>query len=95
MFGLGGVFVEVMKDVVFRVQPVSDSEARQMVRSIRGYPLLEGVRGETSVDLVALEEIIQRVSQLVGEHEDILEMDINPLIAYPDRVVAVDARFRI
>ncbi len=95
MFGLGGIFVEVLKDVVFRVHPVSDVDAREMVRGIRGYQLLEGVRGETSVDLIALEEIIQRVSQLVGDHEEILEMDVNPLVAFPDRVVALDARFRI
>jgi acetyl coenzyme A synthetase (ADP forming)-like protein len=95
MFGLGGIFVEVLQDVVFRVHPVSDVDAREMVRGIRGYKLLEGVRGETSVDLIALEEIIQRVSQLVGDHEEILEMDVNPLVAFPDRVVALDARFRI
>lgn len=95
MFGLGGIFVEVLKDVVFRVHPVSDVDAREMVRGIRGYKLLEGVRGETSVDLIALEEIIQRVSQLVGDHEEILEMDVNPLVAFPDRVLALDARFRI
>jgi acetyl coenzyme A synthetase (ADP forming)-like protein len=95
MFGLGGIFVEVLKDVVFRVHPVSDVDAREMVREIRGHKLLEGVRGETSVDLIALEEIIQRVSQLVGDHEEILEMDVNPLVAFPDRVLALDARFRI
>jgi len=95
MFGLGGVLVEALRDVVFRVQPLTDVDAREMVRGIRGYALLEGVRGETSVDLVALEEAVQRVSQLVGDHAEIQEMDINPLVAYPDRVVAVDARFRI
>jgi len=95
MFGLGGIFVEVLRDVVFRVHPLTDLDAREMVRGIRGYKLLEGVRGETSVDLVALQEIVQRVSQLVGDQETIAEMDINPLVAYPDRVVAVDARFRI
>jgi acetyltransferase len=95
MFGLGGIAVEVLKDVVFRVHPVTDVDAREMVRGIRGYGFLEGVRGEPAVDLVALQEIIQRVSQLVGEHEAILEMDINPLVAFPDRVLALDARFRI
>jgi acyl-CoA synthetase (NDP forming) len=95
MFGLGGLAVEVLKDVVFRVHPVTDLDAREMVRGIRGYGFLEGVRGEPAVDLVALEETIQRVSQLVGEHEAILEMDINPLVAFPDRVLALDARFRI
>jgi acetyl coenzyme A synthetase (ADP forming)-like protein len=95
MFGLGGLAVEVLKDVVFRVHPVTDVDARGMVRGIRGFGFLEGVRGEPAVDLVALQEIIQRVSQLVGEHEAILEMDINPLVAFPDRVLALDARFRI
>jgi acetyl coenzyme A synthetase (ADP forming)-like protein len=95
MFGLGGLFVEVMKDVVFRIHPVTDVDAREMIRGIRGYPILEGVRGETSVDLVALEEVVQRVSQLLGDFEAIQEMDINPLVAFPDRVVALDARFTI
>jgi acetyl coenzyme A synthetase (ADP forming)-like protein len=95
MFGLGGLFVEVMRDVVFRVHPVTDVDAREMIREIRGYPLLEGVRGDTTVDLVALEEMVQRVSQLAGDVEAIEEMDINPLVAFPDRVVALDARFRI
>jgi acetyl coenzyme A synthetase (ADP forming)-like protein len=95
MFGLGGLAVEVLKDVVFRVHPVTDVDAREMVRGIRGYGFLEGVRGEPAADVVALQETIQRVSQLVGEHEAILEMDINPLVAFPDRVLALDARFRI
>ena len=95
MFGLGGVAVEVLKDVVFRVHPLTDGDAREMIRAIRGYPLLEGIRGEPAVDMVALEEILQRVSQLVGEHEEILDMDINPLVTFPDRVLALDARFRI
>jgi acetyl coenzyme A synthetase (ADP forming)-like protein len=95
MFGLGGVAVEALRDVVFRVQPLTDVDAREMVRAIRGLPLLEGVRGEPAVDMVALGEMLQRVSQLVGDHEAILEMDINPLVAFPDRVLALDARFRI
>ena len=95
MFGLGGVAVEVLKDVVFRVHPLTDQDAREMVRAIRGFPLLEGVRGEPAVDVVALEEIVQRVSQLVGEHEAILDMDINPLVAFPDKVLALDARFQV
>jgi acetyltransferase len=95
MFGLGGLFVEVLRDVVFRVHPVTDMDAREMVRGIRGYKLLEGVRGETTVDLVSLEEMVQRVSQLAGDLESVEEMDINPLVAFPDRVVALDARFRV
>jgi acetyl coenzyme A synthetase (ADP forming)-like protein len=95
MFGLGGIFVEAMQDVAFRVHPLTDRDAREMVREIRGFPLLEGMRGETSVSLVGLEEVIQRISQLVGDHDAIAELDVNPLVALPDRVAALDARFRI
>jgi acetyl coenzyme A synthetase (ADP forming)-like protein len=95
MFGLGGVFVEAMKDVVFRVHPLTDVDAREMIREVRGFAILEGMRGETSVHLVGLEEVLQRASQLVGDHDALLEMDINPLVAFPDRVAALDARFRI
>lgn len=95
MFGLGGIFVEAMRDVAFRVHPVTDLDAREMIREIRGFPILEGMRGETTVDLVGLEEVVQRVSQLVGDHDAIAELDVNPLVALPDRVVALDARFLI
>src|SRR5690606_4492014 len=92
MFGLGGIYVEALQDVVFRVQPVSDIDAAEMVRSIRGVKLLEGVRGEASSDFAALEDVIQRVSQLVGEHPEISEMDINPFVVFEDGGIAVDAR---
>ncbi|MFQ5888996.1 MAG: acetate--CoA ligase family protein [Gemmatimonadota bacterium] len=97
MFGLGGIYVEVLRDVTFRVQPVSDVDAGEMVRSLRGYPLLVGVRGEAGVDLEFLAEVIQRVSQLVGRHPQIRELDINPFLAFPEaaRCLAVDARIRV
>jgi len=95
MFGLGGVYVEALKDVTFRVQPVSDIDAAEMVRSIRGIRLLEGMRGEAPSDLAAIEEVIQRVSQLVGEFPAISEMDINPFVVFEQGGVAVDARIRI
>lgn len=97
MFGLGGVYVEVLRDVAFRVQPVSTVDALEMIRSLRGYRILEGVRGEQGVDLERLAEVIERVSQLVGEHPEIREMDINPFLAFPggETSMAVDARFRI
>lgn len=97
MVGLGGVYVEVLKDVAFRVQPVSNEDAGEMIRSLRGYRILEGVRGEPGVDLDLLAEVVERTSQLVGEHREIREMDINPFLAFPetDRCAAVDARFRI
>jgi acetyl coenzyme A synthetase (ADP forming)-like protein len=95
MFGLGGIYVEALRDVVFRVQPVSGEDAREMVSGIRGRQLLEGIRGEPGVDRERVAEAIERVSQLVGDHHRIQEMDINPFLAFPDGAVAVDARIRI
>jgi acetyltransferase len=95
MFGLGGIYVEALKDVVFRVQPVTDVDAAEMVRAIRGIRLLEGVRGEPASDLGAVEETIQRISQLVGDHDAIREMDVNPWMAFAEGGVAVDGRIRI
>lgn len=95
MFGLGGIYVEALRDVVFRVQPVSDVDAREMVASIRGARLLQGMRGEPPSDTAALTDAIQRVSQLVGEHPDIEELDVNPFVVFAEGAVAVDARVRI
>ncbi len=95
MFGMGGIYVEVFKDVVFDITPVSASEARNMISSIKMAPLLEGVRGQKGVDQKALVEIIQRLSQLVTDLDDIEEMDLNPVIAYEDGVFVVDARISI
>lgn len=95
MFGMGGIYVEVFKDVVFDITPLSENEARDMISSIKMAPLLEGVRGEKGVDQKALVEIIQRLSQLVTDLDDIQEMDLNPVIAYEDGVFVVDARISI
>ena len=97
MFGLGGVYVEVLRDVAFRVQPVSTVDAEEMIHSLRGYRILAGVRGEKGVDLDRLAEVIERVSQLVGDQPEIREMDINPFLAFPQgqASMAVDARFRV
>jgi acetyltransferase len=92
MFGLGGIYVEALGDVAFRIHPVTRIDAEEMIRSIRGLPLLEGVRGEVSADLDLLAEVIQRLSQLVGEHERISELDLNPFLALETGGVAVDAR---
>jgi acetyl coenzyme A synthetase (ADP forming)-like protein len=92
MFGLGGIYVEALGDVVFRVHPVSDVDAHEMVRSIRGWRLLAGVRGEPACDAAAMEEVIQRVSRLVGDFDEIAEMDVNPWLAFPSGGVAVDGR---
>ncbi|HUG40890.1 MAG TPA: acetate--CoA ligase family protein [Longimicrobiales bacterium] len=95
MFGLGGIHVEALQDVVFRVHPVSDVDAREMVASIRGHRVLEGLRGEAPSDVDTILEVIQRVSQLMGDHEDILELDINPFSALEKGGVALDARIRV
>jgi acetyltransferase len=95
MFGLGGIYVEALKDVAFRIQPVSDIDAREMIESIRGAKLLQGMRGEKPSDLDLLVEVIQRVSQLVGDQPSITEMDINPFVVFEKGGVAVDARIRV
>ncbi len=95
MFGLGGVYVEALKDVAFRVHPLTDLDAHQMVRSIRGYRVLEGMRGEPPSDRDAIADVIQRVSQLMGENPAIEELDINPFLVQERGGVALDARIRV
>ncbi len=92
MFGLGGVLVEVLKDVAFRIVPLEPRDARQMVREIKGYPVLEGVRGQPPADVAALESLILKLSEFVEANPQIEELDLNPVFAYPDGVIAVDAR---
>jgi acyl-CoA synthetase (NDP forming) len=92
MFGLGGVFVEVLKDVAFRIVPLEPRDARQMIRDIQGFPVLEGFRGQEPADLAALEDMLMRLSAFVEEHPEIQELDLNPIFAYKDGALAVDAR---
>ncbi|MCI4360859.1 MAG: acetate--CoA ligase family protein, partial [Thermoplasmata archaeon] len=93
-FGLGGIYVEVFQDVTFRLAPMRSRSARRMIETIRAFPILTGVRGEKPSDLEALEEAIERVSQLALEVPEVAELDLNPLIVRPagEGVVAVDAR---
>ena len=95
MFGLGGIYVEIMKDVVFNLTPVSSGEAKDMLSSIKGSALLDGVRGQKGVDQAKLIEIIQRLSQLLTDLPSVQEMDLNPLMAFEDQVMVVDARIAI
>jgi acetyltransferase len=95
MFGLGGIFVEIMKDVVFNLTPVSSGEAGQMLAAVKGAAILEGVRGQKGVNKDLLIEIIQRLSQLLTELPEIQEMDLNPLMAFGDQVIVVDARISV
>jgi acyl-CoA synthetase (NDP forming) len=92
MFGLGGIFVELLKDVSFRVIPVERRDAEEMIQEIKGYPLLQGFRGTEPANISAIVETILNVSRLVEENPQIKELELNPLFAYRDKVVAVDAR---
>lgn len=92
MFGLGGVLVEVLKDVAFRVVPLTARDARQMVRDIQGFPILEGHRGQEPADLKALQQLLLNLSKFVDGNPDIAELDLNPVFAYSKGAVAVDAR---
>jgi acyl-CoA synthetase (NDP forming) len=95
MFGIGGIYVEVLEDVAFKLSPVTAVEAWEMLSSIKGAALLRGARGEKGVNEEGIVEVIQRISQLVTELPMIQEMDLNPIIAYEDRVSVVDARVSI
>ncbi len=97
MFGLGGIYIEVLKDVVFRVAPFGEQQAREMVREIRSYPLLAGVRGEKAADVAAIADALLKLSQLVCDFPEIVEMDINPLKVGEagEGAMAVDARITI
>jgi acyl-CoA synthetase (NDP forming) len=92
MFGLGGIMVEVLKDVSFRLVPLAKRDAAEMVREIKGYPLLEGYRGQEAVDISYLEELLLKVSDFVERNPEVKELDLNPVFAYSDGAVAVDAR---
>ncbi len=95
LFGLGGIFVEVLEDTTVRVAPVSEPEASAMLDDIESAPLLQGARGREPVDRDALVETVQRLSQLVTDFPAIVELDINPLVATPDGVKAVDLRLTL
>lgn len=95
MFGLGGIFVEILKDVTFRIIPIEEKDAWEMIRSIKGCPILAGARGEPPADMKAIVDMMLKVSQLVDDLKDyIKEMDLNPVFVYPEGegAVIVDAR---
>ena len=92
MFGLGGVLVEILKDVSFRIVPVTRRDAAEMVREIKGYPILAGFRGQKPASVPALEELIVKVSQFIESNPQVRELDLNPVFAYENKAVAVDAR---
>jgi acyl-CoA synthetase (NDP forming) len=92
MFGLGGIFVELLKDVNFRVAPLTLQDGKDMITSLKAFPLLNGYRGQKPADLEALAEILVNVSRLVMDHPEIKELDLNPIMAYPKGAKTVDAR---
>ena len=95
MFGLGGVWVEVLEDISFRLAPLSAEDAREMIQEIKGYPVLAGIRGTPPADVGALVDIIQKVGQLTHEFSEIAEMDLNPIFTFDDGKGAVVADARI
>ena len=92
MFGLGGILVELLQDVSFRIVPLVRRDAAEMIHEIKGYKLLEGFRGQEPADVKALEDLLLKVSEFVEKNPQIKELDLNPVFAYKDGVLAVDAR---
>ena len=95
LFGLGGIYVEVLQDVTFRVAPISRQEASEMITEIRSFPLLRGVRGERPSDIEATADALLRISQMVSDFPEIVELDVNPLVIHEHGAVAVDMRIII
>jgi acyl-CoA synthetase (NDP forming) len=94
-FGLGGTMVEVLRDMVFRITPLTDVDAQEMIQEIKGYALLKGFRGAPPVDIESLQDSLLRISRLVAECPTILELDLNPVRAREQGCVVLDARVRI
>jgi acetyltransferase len=95
LFGLGGIFIEVLKDVQASLVPVNQEEAKSLLKQLRGYKILQGVRGQEPVNEDILSDIVARVSALVQAAPEIVEMDLNPLLGTSEYVIAVDARIRV
>ncbi len=92
MFGTGGISVELMQDVSFRLAPLDKDEAIEMIKEVRGFPLLEGYRGDSAKDIDAIADVIMKLANIVEEVGGIKELEINPLVVYEKGAVAVDAR---
>jgi acyl-CoA synthetase (NDP forming) len=92
MFGFGGVFVEVMKDVAFRIAPITEADAREMVSEVKAYPILKGYRGQPPLDIDMIVKILLSTSRLVMDHQEIQELDLNPIMVYEKGANTVDAR---
>jgi len=92
MFGLGGIFVEVLKDISFRVLPIEERDAEEMISEIKGYKILKGIRGEAPKDIQAIKDLLLKISQLTLENPEISEIDLNPVFLFGKGLQVVDAR---
>jgi len=92
MFGMGGIYVEVLKDVSFRIIPLEERDAEEMITEIKGYEILKGIRGEPPRDIQAIEEVLMKVSKLAMENSEINEIDLNPIFVFEKGLQVVDAR---
>ena len=95
MCGLGGIFVEVLKDVTTSMIPVSEEESLNMITQLKAYPILKGIRGQTGINIEMFAKIIRKISTLLEVAPEIAELDINPLLATSEEIFAVDVRIRI
>ena len=92
MFGIGGILVELLEDVSFRIAPIEEYDAKEMIHDIKGFPILDGYRGKPKADLNAIVDTLMKISDLVTKHEEIFEMDLNPVFIYDKGLICVDAR---
>lgn len=92
MFGIGGILVELLEDVSFRIAPITEYDANEMIHEIKGFPILDGYRGKPKADINAIVETLLKISDLVVKHEEINEMDLNPVFIYDKGLICVDAR---
>jgi acyl-CoA synthetase (NDP forming) len=92
MFGIGGILVELLEDVSFRIAPITEFDAKEMIHEIKGFPILDGYRGKPKADIEAIVETLMKISELVTINETINEMDLNPVFIYEKGLVCVDAR---
>jgi acyl-CoA synthetase (NDP forming) len=92
MFGLGGIFVEILKDISFRILPLEERDAEEMISEIKGYQILKGIRGEEPKDIEAIKDLLLKISQLTLENPEIKEIDLNPIFVFEKALQVVDAR---
>ena len=92
MFGIGGILVEILEDVSFRIAPITEYDAKEMIHEIKGFPILDGYRGKPKADIDAIVNVLLKISDLVVKYEEINEMDLNPVFIYDKGLICVDAR---